>query len=468
MGKNARTFGQDLMRGEHVVGGAMGNTEAITSREWCKGKGIAKCENQTGTSIFDPVLCEIAYRWFCPPGGKVLDPFAGGSVRGIVAAKLGYRYAGIDLSHRQINANRQQAEEILGKPQLEVGGAPRTVTVSGKWARRQFSCTPEYITATCWGKCCQGADCTLISLMPDEAQQQREASHEVSGGLLQPDATTKQCPHKQLDGLCAVHGTPLKPFGCIASPFTLNDNGTLICRHRYIFMPCHGSGEPAYKTFRASLDLIFGGAEAARICERLDAGDEDVRATMPGDSYAALRYLDGLKPHKGGGTLPAWHTGDARNLKTLALGKWDFIFTCPPYHDLEVYSDDPRDLSVMDWGAFLAAYRQIIADACEVLRDDRFACFVVGDIRDRKGNYRNLPGETITAFKDAGLHLYNDGVLLTAVGSLPIRVTKQFQASRKLGKTHQNVLVFVKGDGKRATKAAQCSSETQGGECATG
>jgi hypothetical protein len=32
----------------------------------------------SGTSIFDPVLCEIAYRWFCPQGGTVLDPFAGG------------------------------------------------------------------------------------------------------------------------------------------------------------------------------------------------------------------------------------------------------------------------------------------------------------------------------------------------------------------------------------------------------
>ncbi|HXF87125.1 MAG TPA: hypothetical protein VNK48_02075 [Xanthobacteraceae bacterium] len=45
----------------------------------------------SGTSIFDPVLCEIAYRWFCPPGGSVLDPFAGGSVRGIVASRLGRR-----------------------------------------------------------------------------------------------------------------------------------------------------------------------------------------------------------------------------------------------------------------------------------------------------------------------------------------------------------------------------------------
>ncbi|KKK48239.1 hypothetical protein LCGC14_3147140, partial [marine sediment metagenome] len=59
-----------------------------------------------GTSIFDPVLCEIAYRWFSPPDGRVLDPFAGGSVRGIVAAYLGRDYTGIDLSLPQVEANR--------------------------------------------------------------------------------------------------------------------------------------------------------------------------------------------------------------------------------------------------------------------------------------------------------------------------------------------------------------------------
>lgn len=61
----------------------------------------------SGTSIFDPVLCEIAYRWFCPQGGTVLDPFAGGSVRGIVASRLGYRYVGIELRQEQVEANRR-------------------------------------------------------------------------------------------------------------------------------------------------------------------------------------------------------------------------------------------------------------------------------------------------------------------------------------------------------------------------
>ena len=42
---------------------------------------------------------------------------------------------------------------------------------------------------------------------------------------------------------------------------------------------------------------------------------------------------------------------------------------------------------------------------------------------------------------------------MTAVGSLSIRVGKQFTSGRKLGKTHQNVLAFVKGDPKAAVKA---------------
>ena len=45
--------------------------------------------NLTGTSIFDPVLCEVLYNWYSPAGGVVLDPFAGGSVLGITAEMLG-------------------------------------------------------------------------------------------------------------------------------------------------------------------------------------------------------------------------------------------------------------------------------------------------------------------------------------------------------------------------------------------
>ncbi len=73
---------------------------------------------QKDNSIFDPVLCELAYQWFNVPNGKILDPFAGGSVRGIVAAKLGFEYLGNDLSEKQIIANRNNAVEVLQDAEL--------------------------------------------------------------------------------------------------------------------------------------------------------------------------------------------------------------------------------------------------------------------------------------------------------------------------------------------------------------
>ena len=151
---------------------------------------------------------------------------------------------------------------------------------------------------------------------------------------------------------------------------------------------------------------------------------------------------------------PACVCGDIRNIvQTCADVQADLIFSCPPYADLEVYSDDPKDLSTLSYEQFRGAYFEIIKKACGLLKQDRFACFVVGEVRDKKGNYYNFVGDTIEAFRAAGLAYYNEAILITAVGSLPIRAGKQFSSSRKLGKTHQNVLVFVKGDGKRAAKA---------------
>jgi hypothetical protein len=59
------------------------------------------------TSEFDPLLCEAAIRWWSPAGGVILDPFAGGSVRGIVSGILGREYHGVDLSVSQVTANER-------------------------------------------------------------------------------------------------------------------------------------------------------------------------------------------------------------------------------------------------------------------------------------------------------------------------------------------------------------------------
>ena len=216
---------------------------------------------QTGQSIFDPVLTEIVYKWFCTDGGQIFDCFAGGSVRGIVAEKLGYKYTGIDLRPEQVEANKQNAAQI--------------------------------------------------------------------------------------------------------------------------------------------------------------------------------------------GVSPTWYCDDSKNAdKYVADNSCDLIFSCPPYADLEVYSNDPRDISNMDYEDFCTAYREIITTACKKLKENRFAVFVVGDVRDKKGFYRNFVDYTKECFNDNGLSTYNEAILLDPLGTAMLRAGG-FQKNRKLIKVHQNVLIFYKGDPKK-------------------
>jgi ribosomal protein L36 len=77
---------------------------------------------------------------------------------------------------------------------------------------------------------------------------------------------------------------------------------------------------------------------------------------------------------------------------------------------------------------------------------------VVGDFRDGRGFYRNFVSTTIDAFEECGARLYNEAILLQATGTAAMRATKQFTASRKLVKLHQNVLVFCNGDPRTAAR----------------
>ncbi len=125
------------------------------------------------------------------------------------------------------------------------------------------------------------------------------------------------------------------------------------------------------------------------------------------------------------------------------LHDFDFLFSCPPYMDLEVYSDNEDDLSNMTDTNFIDKYQSIIAKSCKKLKQNALACFVVGDVRDKKtGMYKDFIGITKAAFKAAGFRLYNDIVLLDQLGNACMRAGKIFEAGRKVTKIHQNVLIF--------------------------
>jgi len=218
-------------------------------------------------TIFDPVLAEVLLSWFSPSNGRVLDPFAGGSVRGVVSSAIGCPYVGIDISQAQVEENRRQWSSI--GPKLS---------------------------------------------------------------------------------------------------------------------------DPADPTW------------------------------IVGDSTKAEGYAQ---------------AGDG----------FDFILSCPPYFDLEVYSADPADLSNFEPAAFCRAYAEAVRLACERLKPERFAAFVVGEVRGEKapGAYRGMIPLTISAFEAAGLCYYNEMILATPYANAQLRTARMFQSSRKICKVHQNVLVFYKG-----------------------
>ena len=60
----------------------------------------------SGTSVFDPVLCELLVRWFSKKNERILDPFAGSQVRGAVCGLLDRNYTGVDVRNDQIAVNR--------------------------------------------------------------------------------------------------------------------------------------------------------------------------------------------------------------------------------------------------------------------------------------------------------------------------------------------------------------------------
>lgn len=493
----------------------------------------------TGTSIFDPVLCELAYRWFTPPDGVVLDPFAGGSVRGVVAALLGRAYIGIDLRAEQVAANNHQWEAI--RRRVEGGNEPDNIVgvtpverAGDYWLKRDDLFCVGGVQGgkvrTCW-HLAQGAkglttagsrmspQCNIVAhvakalgipcrihVPSGDLSPELVAAQEAGAEVVQhrPGYNSVIIARAREDA--AERGWLEIPFGMEcweAVRQTATQAATIPTQAKRLVVPV-GSG--------MSLAGILTGMKAAGITmpvlgvqvgadptERLNAyapegwaemvtlvkSELDYHAEAPETILADVKLdpiyeakcipfmepgdclwcvgirqtavtASGWRERMGGGHAPAprWVTGDSRDVGTLCPDvEADCVFSCPPYADLEVYSDDPRDLSTLGYDEFIAAYGDIITRACAMLKDDRFACFVVGDLRDNQGNYRNFPAHTIQAFLAAGLHLYNEAVLVTSVGSLPLRAGRAFKASRKLGKGHQNVLVFVKGDPVKAAQA---------------
>ena len=125
-------------RGQRLLaGGTSGGAYGASSKRVAADGSLEYAndsESFAGTSVFDPVLAELAYRWFCPSGGMVVDPFAGGSVRGVVAARLGLAYCGVDLSAAQVQANEEQAASIAARAAAPQATGDGELAMPPAWA----------------------------------------------------------------------------------------------------------------------------------------------------------------------------------------------------------------------------------------------------------------------------------------------------------------------------------------------
>lgn len=127
----------------------------------------------------------------------------------------------------------------------------------------------------------------------------------------------------------------------------------------------------------------------------------------------------------------------------------DLLFSCPPYFDLEHYSDLPNDASNQNsYEDFVQILRNAFSAAITCLKENRFAVIVVGDVRDKQsGFYYDLSGDIKNIFKNSGMSLYNEIILIETGASTALRAAR-YMETRKVAKMHQNILVFYKGKTK--------------------
>jgi len=140
-----------------------------------------------------------------------------------------------------------------------------------------------------------------------------------------------------------------------------------------------------------------------------------------------------------------YYCDDGRNIgKYLKPESQDLFFSCPPYFDLEHYSDDARDASNQaSYAEFLQLLDTAFTESAKLLKKNRFAIVVMSAVRDKKGYYYDIPGDITKIFEKNGCHLYNQLVLVDAIGTLALRVGNTMK-NRKVGRRHQEVLVFYK------------------------
>jgi len=143
-----------------------------------------------------------------------------------------------------------------------------------------------------------------------------------------------------------------------------------------------------------------------------------------------------------------YHCSDGCFMEKTPDNSADFGFSCPPYYDLEQYSDLPNDLSNLpDYETFDKAMSNCAKAYFRTMKPGAFVCITVGNFRQGgnkdENELVNFEGDTISNFRRAGFLYWQNIILSKNFSSAAVRSTTSWKG-QKLIPRHEYLLVFRK------------------------
>lgn len=197
-------------------------------------------------------------------------------------------------------------------------------------------------------------------------------------------------------------------------------------------------GEPGGRM----LDAFAGGPPRALVSTIMGYNyvGFEIRQAQIDENEELLGQL-GLKGHQ-------YILGDGRYLAD-GIGLFDVAFTCPPYWNLEAYSDLENDLSnLKTYEQFNFGMHSTAVAHSKLLKPGAFLCFVIGNFRDKKGELIDFRAHTVENFREAGFLFWQEIILSRNFGSAAQRSTNAWRG-HKLVSNHEFLLVFRQPENKK-------------------
>ena len=147
--------------------------------------------------------------------------------------------------------------------------------------------------------------------------------------------------------------------------------------------------------------------------------------------------------------------GDSTTLYPPDGYRPELILTCPPYWNLEKYSNRVDDLSNLGKDGFKEGIKKSSRIAYEVSQHNAVAAWVIGDARDstsKTPRLARIPQIVEEAILESGWVLIDKLIYLSPYGSATMVARRQFSATRTTARTHQEVIVAIKGDARSAAE----------------